>query len=177
MQNENIYIISIEIAKQGKFDEAINYAKGIDIKYWRDITFKKISLEFSKKENWVMAEKTVLKIWQKSEIHDCWKEIAKKTIESLGMKNAMLLSNNFLNSESKYFYLKSIANFAITSECNSELILIARGYYLEDIDSLEKLLYQYSLNEYFFNRVSEEKINRFKRTLNIQWAFDIIENK
>jgi hypothetical protein len=39
--------------------------------------------------------------------------------------------------------------------------------------SMETLLRHYALHELFINNASPEKIERYNRTLNIQWAIDI----
>jgi hypothetical protein len=44
---------------------------------------------------------------------------------------------------------------------------------MNDLESINKLLQHHALHEVFFNDVSPEKIERFNRTLNIQWALDI----
>jgi hypothetical protein len=44
----------------------------------------------------------------------------------------------------------------------------------EDSDSIEHILQLYAQNEIFFGKPSKEKINRLNKTLNIQWALDII---
>jgi hypothetical protein len=50
-------------------------------------------------------------------------------------------------------------------------------YFIKDrnvqISELKHLLQFYALNQIFFEDIPEEKIQRFNRTLNIQWAIDI----
>ena len=43
----------------------------------------------------------------------------------------------------------------------------------QEVKLIEHVLQMYALNQLFFENLSEEKINRFNRTLNIQWAIDI----
>jgi hypothetical protein len=42
-----------------------------------------------------------------------------------------------------------------------------------DRDSIEELLQLYAIHQLFFEEPSKERIARYNKTLNIQWALDI----
>jgi len=45
----------------------------------------------------------------------------------------------------------------------------------DDSTSMEHFLQVYAQHELFFGSPSQEKIDRLNKTLNLQWAMDIIE--
>jgi hypothetical protein len=134
---------------------------------------EKISIDLSKRGRYENAENIVLEMTQISDRHKCWEEIAKNTYKEKGWKKALKVVNQFQNAEVKTHYLKSLADSLNSTESTKELILNARSYYFDDIESMEKLLQQHALHELFYKDASSEKIERFNRTLNIQWALDI----
>jgi hypothetical protein len=48
-------------------------------------------------------------------------------------------------------------------------------FFISDLDSIEKLLQAYCLNKLFFGKPSKEKIDSLNKTLNLQWALDIVD--
>jgi hypothetical protein len=81
--------------------------------------------------------------------------------------------NQIQNPEAKKYFLKGLADSIKAIEADKELILNARLYYQNDIESMEKLLHQHALHELFFNNSNKDKMERLNRTLNFQWAIDI----
>jgi tetratricopeptide (TPR) repeat protein len=165
--------ISGELAKQGKFEESFECARSISDDDWKEIALGDISVELAKQENWSLAEKTGFEILQIANRHDCWKQIAKSTCEKDGWQKALQNANHFRDPEARSHYLKNLAELVPSAECHKDLLLDSRQYYQEDISSMEKILYQHALHELFFEDASADKIHRFDRTLNIQWAIDL----
>jgi len=139
-------------------------------------TIKEIAFEMAKKGNWKLAESTSMKIAEISERHECWKGIAKEVSKEKGNKNALHKLNQFQNPEAKKYFLKGLADSFKIIDADKELILNVRGYYQDDIESMQKLLQQHALFELFFSNSNKDKIERFNRTLNIQWAMDVRNN-
>ena len=45
--------------------------------------------------------------------------------------------------------------------------------YTLEIDSVEYILNMFVINQLFFSNLPQDKIDRYNRTLNLQWAIDI----
>jgi hypothetical protein len=59
---------------------------------------------------------------------------------------------------------------------DQEFFINVRAFFMDDIDSLKKLLLRHALNHLFFQDSSLERMERFHRTLNLQWAYDVKNN-
>jgi hypothetical protein len=153
--------------------DAVSFAQLIDNKWIQGRTLSRISMELIVQGNWNFAEKVGLEIKDLLLHNDCWIEIAKINMEKKGLKDALFEVHNFKNYIPKTFYLKGLANNLSAIEFNTHIVLDSYRYYINDNRSLEKILYQYALNQLFFENLPEEKIQRYNRTLNIQWAIDI----
>ena len=165
--------ISIELAKQGNYEEAIECVNSILYDSDKYEAFYEMAILFAKHENLMMAENTGLKIPKIAMRQKCWKEIGKNMYEKFGWQQSLQQAKYIQSSETHEFYFKGISDCVTTYDCNSEFILNARGFYQDDIVSMESLLQNFALQELFISNSSLEKINRFNRTLNIQWAIDI----
>jgi hypothetical protein len=165
--------ISYELAKQGKLEEANECASRISVERLKYDSLKDIIIELAKQDNWLIAERIVLEITNITEQHNCLKELTENTYKQIGMLSALERSRLIQNTEVKIHYLKGLANSLNSIVSTKELILKARSYYNDDIESMEKLLQNHALNELFFRDASSEKIGRLNRSLNIQWAIDI----
>ena len=165
--------IATELVKQVKFEEALACAQNISSEYWRSSAYKDISTELANNGKWALAEYTGLLIHRIAERQSCWEIIGKNTFNEKGWLSALQFVNQFQHEESQRYYLKGIADSATPNEAGKEQILSARSFYMNDLESINKLLQHHALHEVFFNDVSPEKIERFNRTLNIQWALDI----
>ena len=172
--------VSNELRNQGKSSDALNLIMHVldqvslivdsQKKY---LVYMRISNELATLGNYKLAEKVGLEITLIAERHKCWKEIAKTINDTLGWEKSLNQQTLFQNQEARKYYLKSLAELATISACNRKLILRARRYYLEDIESLEKLMQKYALHELFFNEATQDEVEHLNRTLNIQWAIDI----
>jgi tetratricopeptide (TPR) repeat protein len=140
---------------------------------WRSNLLKEISIAKYSLENLETTEEVSFEIERMEVRIECWMELAKIILEETGWKKAINQVDNFQNNVPKKFYLKGLANNLSAIECNTQAILNSYRYYLNDIESLGKIFLKYALHETFFGNSSEERIKRFNRTLNIQWAIDI----
>jgi tetratricopeptide (TPR) repeat protein len=168
-----LIIISKVLAKQGMIAEALECARDISSMSGKSRALKDVSTELAKFGNWTLSQNACLEIPQLSQKHNCWKEIAQKTQEEFGWGKALSLASNLQHKESQSFYLKGIVENLNISECNTQMIIKAIRYYLNDIESLQKILQLHALHETFLDKTSPGKIQLFNRGLNIQWAIDI----
>jgi tetratricopeptide (TPR) repeat protein len=174
--------ISIELFKLKRVDdselvmnEAFKCARGISSDSDKSDALKGISTELAKQGNWSKAEQIGLEIPYISTRYICWQTIARDACKNQGWQKALSQAHQFRNPESCRYYRSYLAQMMNLGECHSRLLLNALPNYQEDVESKEIILYKHALNQMFFANAREEKINRFKRTLNIQWAIDIIK--
>ena len=172
-KGEVLHDISSELIKQGKLEDALNCANDIIEDLFQSFSLCAISKKLAEQENWHLAEEIGLDIKQTEHRQNCWKSLAGINLTDLSWEKRIEQSGVFQNTEAKKYYLKGFADSVTTSDCSAELILSARRYYVDDLESIEKLLHQHALHELFFQETSKEKIERFNRTLNIRWAIDI----
>jgi hypothetical protein len=165
--------ISNEYAKKGMITESLECARGLRSISGKSKALRNVSTELAKSGDWLRAESTCFEIPLLEEQQSCWKNIAQKIHEEFGMEKAILIVNNLQNKESKKYYLKGIVENLCPTESNKQRILNVCRYYLNDIESLQLIFQQYALHEIFFVNISEVKLDRFNRTLNLQWAIDL----
>ena len=154
-------------------NESLSIARDIGSDYWRSIALMKIAIELSKKLMFSEAEVIGIEIPQKVTRQICWKEISELVAEKDGWQKAFEHISNLKNQDVQKHYLKGLGEIVKTSDFDKTLLLSTWRYYKNDIVSMETLLQHYALHELFFNNASPEKIERYNRTLNIQWAIDI----
>jgi hypothetical protein len=162
-----------ELTKQGEIEKAIQCAYGISKEYVTSSSLISISSELAKQDKFKYAEQIGSDISEIAERHSCWKTIASNNLEVLGCEKALLQSTQFQIPEAKLNYLKGLANSINLIDCKQSLILYARKFYADDIESFEKLFQKYALRELFIEDAIPKKIDRFNKSLNIQWAIDL----
>jgi len=167
--------ISAELAKQGKIEEALACATGISDESDKSRALQDISAELAKQGNWTLAEITGLDIPQLAERHSCWKTMAENSCKENGWQKALEQVNQFKSDEARLFYLKGWAELVNQQDAHTACVQEALSQLAHDSESIENLLQKHALREVFFGKASGEKINRLNRTLNIQWALDIVE--
>lgn len=82
--------------------------------------------------------------------------------------------NEFQSKEIRIYYLKGWAESITVDDISDELAHKAIQALQNDSTSLEHFLQVYAQHELFFGNPSQENINRLNKTLNMQWALDII---
>jgi hypothetical protein len=173
--------ISEELSKNGKIQEAaslmqeaIECARSLSFDFLKNNSLKDIAVKLTNQRIWHLAEQVVLEIPQIAERQDCWKDIGKAQNEMQGGKMALLNISKFQSQEAQLFYLKGWAESIAVDDISNELSYKAIQALMYDSASLEHFLQVYAQHELFFNNPSQEKINRLNKTLNLQWALDII---
>lgn len=166
--------ISTELAKQNKIEEALECARGINGDIWKSYALKDISTEMAKQGIWNLTEQVASEIPQIAEKQNCWKDIGKSQNEIHGSEVAFKNSYKLQSPEAQIFYLKGWTESIKVNEITTELAKKAIQALMNDSSSLEHFLQVYAQHELFFGTPSQEKINRLNKTLNLQWALDII---
>jgi tetratricopeptide (TPR) repeat protein len=170
----NIYSeISCEFAKLDKIDMAIENANLITSEYIKCDALQSISAELVKKENLKVAEYVTKYITQSKKRYECLELIGKNLFQTNGILSALNNIKEFSSIESENIIKCAIVNSINVTNINTEIAVQGCKDSHQEISSLEHLLQMQALNLLFFPSLSEEKIQRFNRTLNIQWAIDI----
>jgi tetratricopeptide (TPR) repeat protein len=173
-KSQALQSISRQLAKQHKLDEALSCARGISDDSYKSRALQSISVELAKQGNWELAETTGMEISQLSERHKCWKTIAENSSKAMGWHKSLQEARQFQSDESCLFYLKGWAEVVNEQDADYTCIQAALSQLTHDSESIETLLRKYALHEVFFGNAGRDKINRLNRTLNIQWALDIV---
>ena len=168
--------ISSELFKLGELKESSKsihktYEIALSSKYGYAI--KAITSEYAKREEWKNAEVSGLNIPEISERQDCWKKIAKTNLEKYNTKISLEIATHFYSNVVRGYYLIGWAENISINDVDSELLQKSICKFPEDITSLKTLLQKYAIHELFYCDTSHQKMNRFNRTLNMQWAIEI----
>jgi hypothetical protein len=138
-----------------------------------ETTDQSITIELVNQEKFQLAELLSLKINSIEDFQTCWREIAKTQIEEKGAVIALETLSHLQNEEVRKYYLKGWAENVTINDLSEELLLKALPLYKNDQESLEHLLQTHAINELFFGKATNDEIQKYNRTLNIQWAMDI----
>ncbi len=173
--------ISTELAKQAKLDEsmtlmeeALRFANKKGDSWSTYDGLKKLSIELVRQGKYSIAEKIVLGIENSSIRYSYWELISQMIIEKDGFDLALNSSSYFLSDEAKLYYLRtwaqSITVNDITKDLSNKAILVLSN----DSLSLEHFMQVQAQYEILYGSISDGKMNRLNKTLNIQWLIDII---
>ena len=172
--------ISRALAKQGNIEKAVSFmqkaldcARGISDDSNKNIALEEISRELARQGNWLLMENTGLEITQIAARCRIWESIARNTYKQTEWEKLLQIVNELNNLEARTYFLRGISDSLTPIDCSIELILNARSYYQNDLESMGKLLQLHALHEVFFGNATSNKIKRFNRTLGVQWAIDI----
>lgn len=136
----------------------------------------RILIAFADEDNWEIAEKIFFEIPENSIRENSWENIAKNQIIKSNWKDA-LLKKDFIKNQIAYnYYLIGWAKCLNSMEVDKSFLQISLPYIIRNTDSLEILLQKYALYETFLGNSSQEQLNRFTQSLNIQWALDILKS-
>jgi len=185
IKNEEVKIealanISAELSKHGKVEEAssiiqeaLDYAHDIGDETEKSSALKCIAIELIKKRNWSLAEKIGCEITKIIKRQDCFKLFGKISSEKIDVFESLNGFKRLNTLEARFFYLKGWLENLKLNSANKEITINTILFIKEDMISIERLLILHTLNQFFFEKIPEEKIQRFNRTLNLQWAIDI----
>ena len=181
VRSRALVLIYTELAREGQKDsatsvmhEAISYARQINDDSDKSISILEISIELAKQGFIEQAEEVGLEIPQSSYRYTCWKDHAETALETISWDSALLCVQRYKRDEPRLFYLKGWSEHVAVKDLTSDCVEQALPYLFNDSESIQALLQRYAQHELFFGTPSQEKIDRLNRTLNLQWALDII---
>ncbi|MFD3393417.1 NACHT domain-containing protein [Aquirufa sp. OSTEICH-129V] len=174
--------ISIELNKSGDQNEAykiiqesLENSRAIGSEINKSNLIKDISIELAKRGNWHLALEIGSEISQIAMRQSCWKEMAESIKKHSDWQNSLKLVDKLQNEEARLFYLKgwseSLSPFETDNSCFKEAVSVL----MNDSQSVENLLQAYALNQLMFGRPTKEQVKRLNKTLNLQWAIDIVK--
>jgi hypothetical protein len=178
-KTEYLILISNELYQRGLIKKSINILKKtynlslrLESIFSRNLALKEISCLLANQGNWLLAETVCSEISEIEIKQICWKTISENELAKMGWENALKSICKLEFFESKINYIKGYIEKIEVFECDENLFLTVRAFLQDNIESMEILLQKLALYELFFE-ASKLRINRFNRTLNIQWAIDI----
>ena len=107
---------------------------------------------------------------------ECAKDIDSEFTKSNVLKNISTLPSLQVNKVDLHYNLKEMLSFESLKISAIKAIfgeLSNRNFYLNDLNTLQLGLQKFALSQLFFENLPEERIQRFNRTLNMQWAIEI----
>jgi hypothetical protein len=102
-----------------------------------------------------------------------WEEIGRSFFHYLGYSNAILKSSHLKSSEARYYVKREIINSLDVNKINFEIMSSILKDDSQEMSLKNYILQIYTLNQLFFSNLPQEKLDRYNRTLNLQWAIDI----
>jgi tetratricopeptide (TPR) repeat protein len=171
--NRLLESVSIELLRQGKIEDSIELAQGIIDESTKNSTFRLILSDLSKGGYLLLAEEISLEFLRVKEFELFWKELAESLCIEKSINEIINIYENIMDSDAKFSFLVGLGNKISATECRFNFILKIMLASFDDLESLNKVLQKLALQELFLQVPSNERLERFNRTLNIQWALDI----
>jgi len=167
--------MSIEFSKNKNIGLALEIVSEIKDEILKNETLQAIAINVIKEKDHTEFSKIIFEIKKITNQQEFWKKIAFECIETYGLFIAFYKLTEFNLFESRIYYLKGWAESIKVDDISDELAYKAIQALKDDSTSMEHFLQVYAQHELFFGSPSQEKIDRLNKTLNLQWAMDIIE--
>ena len=132
-----------------------------------------ICIELTKQDDLPLLNKIVNKIPQIFKRIETCKSIGKTLFETKGYVSAINTLSQFDNPETITYIRKGIIESISIEKLNKNIAMDVFKYPLIEVDDVEKIMQYHAIEQLFFFKIPQEKLERYNRTLNIQWAIDI----
>jgi hypothetical protein len=182
--------IAIEFIKLNKIKESLNCVHTIRLTAtFQSLTNKQFKLrspkeiaiisicdiakEFTKINKHSFAENILIGLPEIAVRQKCWKEMAKIILETQDYNLAIETLYQYSNQEANTYIRKGIIEAISMKNLNKNIVLDIFKYPLIEFDDIEKIIQYYAMDQLFFTDLPKEKLDRYNRTLNLQWAIDI----
>ena len=153
--------------------ESIECALDINSEWEKCMALRNIVIQLFDYKQHELAETILQNITLTEERISCWKEIGKNIFESKGYFNAIEICKKFSGIELTTNIKQGIISSLEVYNTNYAIAVHTIKDQTQEVSAIEYILRMYALNQLFFENLPEEEIQRFNRTLNIQWAIDI----
>jgi hypothetical protein len=179
-KSEALSSISTELAKQGKFEEAASAmqealvcASGISDEGKKSWALSSIATELSKQGKWQMAEATAKEDLQQATRQKFWLQIGKDAYAAKGYQEALQVLPHFTSAEAQEHILQGITQGLQVDAITKEVAHLALKLPAQKVQSMEHVMQVYAINQLFFEEVPPAQLQRYNRTLNLQWAIEV----
>jgi hypothetical protein len=105
----------------------------------------------------------------------CLYEIGKGFLLHYNLAESILKSKEVVGNRQDDFELviRGVIERATFVKFDNQIVLSAGKLQIKDIRIFEVVLYKNAIRQLFFSDLPQEKLDRYNRTLNLQWAIDI----
>ena len=166
--------IVMNLAKNGKFEKAFGCAQGISVHSHKSRALHHIVLELIKQRNFAFAERVGFEISNLSHRHKIWQEITDILLKEMDWQQSLLAIDQFKQEEARVVSFKAFVRGVDILKVDTLFMQECLRFLVYDSESIEVLLTKHAVRSLFLTDISLEQINRFKKTLNIQWAEDVL---
>ena len=173
--------LAITILNTGHLAKLFQLIKELDI-----FNSPKIIQACARSGDFKLAEQISLKLKiSQHALKSCWEEIGEIAFKNMGFENTYKISEQIESDEIKKSFKLGILYHLYGNQKNEYLSSKERTYIKKETMSLivkdkmmgpkeyNYVLQIYAINQLFFSNLPQEKLNRYNRTLNLQWAIDI----
>jgi len=157
-------------------DDILDLVDDVEDYFWKNEILIELALLFFETNRIKKSEQILSKIDNLAERLLGFQRLAKISLTKKGYFETVRKSEEFISKDSKFFlklYLNKVMNINLIKTPIILHILKDSELFIHDGESIKHILQLHALNQLFFENTPQEKIYRFNRTLNIQWAIDI----
>jgi tetratricopeptide (TPR) repeat protein len=167
--------INITLINQNKFEFAMQNIISLNLKRLKlkSELIKSICCEFVKLGEYRNSELFSLKIDDFETSQSCWKCIGSIMINSTDYFTALKNISHFKDEEVRINIRKGILTGINLENINREILLDLIKSNKPKTSYIEEVLQHFAILQIFFSNLPQEKLDRYNRTLNLQWAIDI----
>jgi hypothetical protein len=133
-----------------------------------------ITKTYLKQGNEILAFEKVLKITQINNRIKFWKKLGSENYLEKSITFCITQIKTLPNEEAIFFYKSGMAEAITATNANASNVLELLELVKEDTKSIAHLLQMHALYLCFFENTNSIKMQRLNKTLNIQWALDIV---
>jgi hypothetical protein len=175
-KSKAFYEIAITLAKQGELEKAIQTTEGLYDGGKKSSEYRDLAIAFANQNELEKAIYLIQKINRGSARMQAYQDIGKIFYEKNQLQNIQQTLTQLPNDEAVIFYKKGMANAIIATNANASNVLELLALVKDDKKSTAHLLQMHALYLCFFEKTNSVIMQRFNKTLNIQWALDIASN-
>ena len=167
--------VNVTLINQNKFEIALQNIISLNLKRLKlkNELIKSICCEFVKLGEYKNSELFSLKIDDIETRKWCWKCIGSIMINSTDYFTALKNISHFKDEEVKINIIEGILTGINLENINREILLDLIKSKKSKTSYSEEVLKHFAILQIFFSDLPIEKLNRYNRTLNLQWAIDI----
>jgi uncharacterized protein (TIGR02145 family) len=138
---------------------------------------ERMCIELAKQGNWGLAQYAAAEITLQATRQDCLKQIGNNVQLSKGYREAIEVLKYFTNVEAQEYMLQGITQALQADGITKEVAHLALKLPAQKVKSMEHVLQLHAINQLFFEGLPPVQLQRYNRTLNLQWAVHTSEQQ